>query len=186
MSLFKVVVNPGLALLFPTESLFGAHIMETNETYGRRVGNYQRLKWQESSQPCPGVLLGWLRTWEGKAVMEPWPGTQTGKERNAMYFLMYHPCSIRGGENLYPSLIHPIYLEAAGRQAPPLHWVHRSWRPPREVVSAARGLVSAAHSCFSSRVRKKGSLAWSLWVHHKTSLEMLQESGWNLSYFGGK
>ena len=25
----------------------------------------------------------------------------------------------RGEENLYPSLIHPIYLEAAGRQAPP-------------------------------------------------------------------
>lgn len=49
MSPFKVVVNPGLALLFAIETLFGAHIMETNETYGRRVGNYQTLKWQESS-----------------------------------------------------------------------------------------------------------------------------------------
>ena len=93
----------------------------------------------------------------------------------------------RGEENLYPSLIHPIYLEAAGRQAPPSFTEFTAaGAPQREVASAAGGLVSAAHSCFGSRVRKKGSLAWSLWVHHKTSLEMLQESGWNLSYFRGK
>lgn len=36
-----------------------------------------------------------------------------------MHYLMCHPFSIRREENLYPSLIHPIYVEAAGRRAPP-------------------------------------------------------------------
>lgn len=62
-----------------------------------------------------------------------------------MHYLMCHPFSIRGEENLYPSLIHPIYVEAASKRAPP---------SPRQVPPERSGV-----SCWGVRF-SRSQLLW--------------------------
>lgn len=145
--------------------------------FGRRVGVISRRSGRVYSQlPCPQVLLV-DRTLEGEG--SSWAGIADKWARREMPCTS--SCIILAVSRGRKSLSLPNRSSQSCWQA---HYLG-SWLHLREVVSAASGLVSAAHSCFSSRWEAKGSLAWSLWVLSQNISWNAQESV-EFIYFWGK
>lgn len=164
------------------DGLLRAPLMRISEGPGRGVGNYSILK-EQDSPVCPRVLLSWLRPGLGgrrrspgapSPELAPWKPIFLGEERHAMLFVL-------GGRK---PISLPNSVPFTGKMQPP----GGLDRAPAAAASGRGGGNSGRaplchHSCRSSRL---GSPGRSLQALHKAPLEMLQESGWNLSYVWGK